>query len=390
MIWSAARVTATSAKTSAIARPATAAAATPASGLPDEAAAAAAAKAPTSIMPSRPMLRTPARSTRSSPSAARRIGVASATAAARNASSTARRSGGGCRLGLARGGLAPPTRPLHDARERRRPRRGHREQRRALHRDRDHGRHAGRPLHRARARSERREEESRRDGARCPEVSEQRDRDRGVAVSGREAVEEPVRHPGELYGARETRERARQRERDREVAADRKPGETRRRRVQPGSAEPEPEGRERQEAARRRREPEGERDAGVEPVAGAVQEAREAGRLRDRGRLGVGAARLLQRARDRPRDQVERDEVEEDRRDDLAHVAPDAKRRRDDRPRAAGERARDQHAGELTGEGPDAGRDRRRGESAGEELSIRADVEDAASEREHHRGAAQE
>src|SRR5262245_49538707 len=122
--------------------PAAAPAIAPRAGLPVSVVAAAAAKAPKSMNPSSPMLSTTRRSTRSSPRAASRIGVASAMPAARKLSSS---------IATSRRRAGHP--PAQDASVEH----GDREKRRALYGENEDRRDARRALHRACAGRERRE-----------------------------------------------------------------------------------------------------------------------------------------------------------------------------------------------------------------------------------------
>jgi hypothetical protein len=81
------RVTVPTARISEYAAAASAAARTPSQGLPVNQLVATAVKQPISIMPSRPMLKTPARSQTAPPSAASRIGVSARSADMRRSES---------------------------------------------------------------------------------------------------------------------------------------------------------------------------------------------------------------------------------------------------------------------------------------------------------------
>jgi hypothetical protein len=195
-----------------------------------------------------------------------------------------------------------------------------REERRALHREDHHRRDSGGPFHRARSRRQRREEEGGRDDAGRTQAAEERDRDRGVAVARSDALEETPGHAGDLHRARETRECAREGERDGEVPGDGETREARRDGIQSRSAEPQTEARPRHHDTRDRRGREGQDDAGVDASRG--QSPEECGRS-ESVRLRVVPARFLEGSFDRPRDEVERDEVEQNRRDHLVHAATD-------------------------------------------------------------------
>ena len=109
-------------------------------------------------------------------------------------------------------------------------------------------------------------------------------------------------------------------------------------------------------------------------------------RKRDGRRIGlrIHAARLLERAVHAPAEQMDRDEVQEDRRQHFRCIAPDAEERRDRRPECAGEERSDQC-------GRDSVRrcDERR-ERAGDELSFAADIPDAGAERDDDRESRQQ
>ena len=170
----------------------------------------AAASAPASIAPSSPRLITPARSVTVSPSAASRSGVATRTAAARNPAIAAASSASVI-------GPEPP-RPAAGARSGGAPRRRigqeHRDDHRRLHHIDEDRRNPRLALHGPRAGLQRAEQDAGGEYPQRLEPSEQRDRDPGEPVAGREILKERVRHAPDLHAAGEPGERARSEQRD--------------------------------------------------------------------------------------------------------------------------------------------------------------------------------
>ncbi len=187
------------------------ASATPVQG-PEAVAPSVAASAPASIIPSMPRFSTPERWVSVSPVAASRSGVATRTAAARNpptsttaSISAALRAAAPAFDPIAASAIVPPRRS--------RLRQQHDEDHHRLdHVDR-HRRDPGLALHRARARLQRAEEEPGEHDTERVKPAEQRHRDGGEPVAGREVLEQRVGDAGHLDAAGQPGDRAGQRER---------------------------------------------------------------------------------------------------------------------------------------------------------------------------------
>ena len=109
--------------------------------------------------------------------------------------------------------------------------------------------------------------------------------------------------------------------------------------------------------------------------------------LRDRSALREDAARFLEGSPHGPRHQVERDEVEHERGDHLAHTQTGAQERRQRRPERPTERRGAEREREVDPSGQPGGREADRGaeQRARVELPLGADVPDARAERERDR-----
>src|SRR5262249_19598862 len=208
--WFARRVTLETACTRARSPPAAAAARSPAATLPEPTDTAKPVSAPTSISPSRPRFRTPARSVTISPRAGRRSAVPARTAAAtmevRSSASTVGSPPG-------RWGLGPRRRPPRDPVPGEEVAGEEGEQEQALEHEHDRDGELPHDLEPLTAGEDSAQQDGGQRDARGVEPPQPGDDDRRVPVAGREARDQPVLESGHLHQAGQPGQPAAQRHR---------------------------------------------------------------------------------------------------------------------------------------------------------------------------------
>src|ERR1051325_11810074 len=234
-----------------------------------------------SIIPSMPRLMMPLRWTTSSPSTARRSGVDATMA-----------SGSDCTRTSITAAEAPEEdeHEDHDGLAERGHARGD----------------AGAALQLAGSGHERAEEERRGNGRERMQTGEQRHGDAGVAVAGREALEQPMCDAEELDAAGESGDGAGEGHGPHDLRVHANPGPRRRGRVVAGGAQAETARRAIQKKPRRDRSEQREENADVQRA--------DLRQRHDRIRLRILPRALLQRAIHRVSEQMDRHEVQQDRR----------------------------------------------------------------------------